>query len=191
MWPFGLDAVDVMGRHNSRIQYVVQPAADGPGEALIRAMWPSRKNGSDRIMVLMGDNYLDDGACAEAIRAAEIYNVVVSTTQIPSHIQDWWKRFTAVRVNNNEIVASEEGRRECPSPLDDSWHPWVGPLVLPMIETYETLVGELVVGLELKIGQHIATIARKVAKSPHGPGLMQGCVVSVGARDIGTPEALS
>lgn len=103
------------------VDYVVQPEPKGPGEALLRALVTTE---ATRVLVLMGDNHMDDGdisRCFETFPASAIGVRQEVSPLIAS-------RFTRVRVDDKRsLVYSEEG----PEFLERGpWTCWCGPLLL-------------------------------------------------------------
>lgn len=167
--------VDVMDGIDA--DYIIQPRATGPGDALRRA---AKWIGGSMIAV-MGDNILSDGTIASVAEQAR--SGVVVCTNIGVIPEEQLHRFTRVwhdAADPKGSLCTEEG----PNVRMHSSYVWLGPLLLPGVETSDVLEAHAAehAGVEFKIGPWIPEIAR----AANVPGTM----FPVDAQDIGTPEAL-
>lgn len=172
--------VDLLGK---RLDYVIQPEPAGPGEALLRGLAVVRD--AERVLVLAGDNYLDDRAIPAVLAADRPLTVgvrVITDAAIA-------RRFTRVReyedVGGSGFLDIPRARLDTEEGPElhwaGPWTVWCGPLVVPTVAT-RTLLTRLDVGdislKELKIGAYLGELDCSSA------------LVPVEAQDIGVPEAL-
>lgn len=158
---------------------VIQPHAGGPGEGFLRAagMVHSRE-----VMILLGDNMLS---------AHDVLNVAQHEDESPLRIGyrrvvEGGELFTRITKEGDIIEGVPGGLWG-----DGRYRIWVGPLVVPTLETIKLLIGKAAelkeaVGFgfsttktpELKIGKYLGELGLK-------PFL-----VPVSSEDVGTPDWL-
>jgi NDP-sugar pyrophosphorylase family protein len=159
--------VDLLGPEYT---YVIQPEADGPGGALLRGLEAVT---SDRVLVLMGDNFMHDDDVQAVANTGTFTDLVIGTRTLEhAHVA---QRFTRVRMGGSGYIESEEG------PIfgwDGPWEVWCGPFRTDTKMCRKALKKASYEGDELKIGPWLGSMGTI------------GKLVTVDVVDIGVPEEL-
>lgn len=152
------------------VTLVVQRNPTGPGDALLRGLDAVK---SDRVLVLMGDNYFErDDVSNCVIDKGE--RDAIGVRVVPEKEA---ARFT--RISASGYFETEEGLDVTYS-IDNECLVWVGPIVLSASNAAEFLTNVAFdTREELKIGKYLGAILR----SPE--------LVTVETLDIGVPEAFN
>ena len=158
------------------VHYVVQPEPRGPGDALRRGLVTS--GNVSRSLVLMGDNWLEDGVVQTVVDSRA--DVVIGVRDIGVIYPDVARRFTRVKVNPSGVLVSEEGHV---LGWAGPWTVWCGPLVVPTVmmkEALDNAVWTAEKEEELKIGPYLGDVDLTGVTA----------LIPVEAKDIGIPEEL-
>jgi bifunctional N-acetylglucosamine-1-phosphate-uridyltransferase/glucosamine-1-phosphate-acetyltransferase GlmU-like protein len=148
---------------------VIQPEANGPGNALLFGMALTTQA---QVLAVMGDNLMPDDDVKRVCDAALTSGFVIGTGEAQTITEA--VRFTRIH-QTDELTVIEEGK-------DIGWIPgppftvWCGPLVLPVERMQTALLTGKTYG-EKKIGPYLEHLGRPT-------------LVACEAIDVGTPETV-